>query len=91
MLLEKANLNEVVAADYYVEHYRDFLPQYISHGRPTQDTMDTYCTRIRIFLSWRNEKRIHPLSVHDYQMRIFWEDYMRSHKNNTIALTVIAV
>lgn len=91
MLPEKANLSEVVATDYYIEHYRDFLPRYISHGRPTQDTMDTYCTRIHIFLSWCHEKQIHPLSVHDYQMRIFLEDYMRGHKDSTISLTVVAV
>ena len=30
MLPKKANLSEVVTADYYVKHYRDFLPQYIS-------------------------------------------------------------
>lgn len=82
---------ESVTPDYYIEHYMDFLPRYISHGRPTADTLTTYQKRIRSFLQWCEGQGIHPLAVQDYQMRIFMEDFILAHKDSTVALTLIAI
>ena len=90
--LQAANsLMQVLDPDYYLLHYPELLPRYISHGRPTQDTLKTYRERIEIFLSLCSENKFHPLSVHDYQMRIFLEYYIQGHKDNTISVTIVAI
>ena len=49
--------------DYYVEHFQEFLPQYISHGNPSADTLINYVHEIKNFLNWCIGHRAHPLAL----------------------------
>lgn len=83
---------DAVTADYYVAHYKEFLPRYISKGHPTRDTLNTYMQNIDEFLAWCQEKNAHPFSIHDYQMRIYIEGLnLQNKKQATIALRVSSV
>ena len=64
---------QVITADYFVQHYIEFLPRYIANGNPSRNTLQTYCSWIDHFISWCLENKIHPLAVADYQMRVFRE------------------
>lgn len=80
-----------VTPEYYIEHFMEIMPRYIAKGRPTMDTMNTYHDRIKHFLEWCKENQRHPLAMHDYEMRIYMEQFIRTHKDSTVALTVIAI
>lgn len=82
---------EAITPDYYVQHYMEFLPRYISKGRPRQDTLHTYHRRISLFIDWCRENHRHPLMIHDYQMRIYIERLVHSYKDSTVALSLIAI
>ena len=64
---------QVITADYFVQHYIEFLPRYIANGNPSRNTLQTYCSWIDHFISWCLENKIHPIAVADYQMRVFRE------------------
>lgn len=82
---------EAITPDYYVQHYMEFLPRYISKGRPRPDTLHTYHRRISLFIDWCRENQRHPLTMHDYQMRIYMDSLINSHKDSTVALSLIAI
>lgn len=69
--LELVNEYEVPSPDYYVEHYKSFLPLYISSFHPRDDTLRTYAQHIDAFIAYCRTVRIHPLDVRDMQMRIY--------------------
>ncbi len=81
-----------ITPDYFAAHYAEFLPRYISHGRPTADTLRAYRSSIDIFLAWCRENQRHPLAIHDYQMRIYVESlYNKGYKNTYMARQVVAI
>lgn len=57
--------------DYYVEHFQEFLPQYISHGNPSADTLTNYIHEIKNFLGWCIGHRAHPLALKNTHCRIY--------------------
>ncbi len=81
-----------VTPDYFVTHYREFIPRYIAKGTPTEDTMLCYTSRIDAFIRWCLDNGIHPLAVQDYQMRIYRE-YLnqKQYKNDTKHIMIMAV
>jgi len=82
----------LVTPDYFVAYYLQFLPRYIANGRPTDDTLRDYKIHIDSFLRWCDEHNRHPLSIHDYQMRMYME-WMVNHEytDNTIAIKLSAI
>ena len=50
---------QVITADYFVQHYIEFLPRYIANGNPSRNTLQTYCSWIDHFISWCLENKIH--------------------------------
>ena len=84
--------SSIITKEYYVEHYTEFLPRYISNGHPTKDTMVTYTQSINAFILWCEENKRHPLEMHDYQMRIFLQGLTNSgYADNSISRIVSAV
>ena len=68
---------DAITPEYFIAHFHEYLPRYIAGGAPTADTRDTYELAIRLFLHWCAEQGLHPLrDVHDYQIRIYMEDYV---------------
>lgn len=60
-----------IDADSFIANFEKFLPLYIGRARPTEDTMATYETAIRIYLNWCKEARMHPFAVRDFQFRLY--------------------
>jgi len=82
----------LVTPDYFVAYYLQFLPRYIANGRPTDDTLRDYKIHIDSFLRWCDEHNRHPLSIHDYQMRMYMEWMVnREYTDNTIAIKLSAI
>ena len=83
---------EILNPDYYVMHYQEFIPMYISNGKPSLDTLKTYYSAINQFIKWCVENRRHPLAMHNYQMRIY-QQYLinKKYKDDSIAVKFIAI
>jgi integrase/recombinase XerC len=81
-----------ITPDFYVMYYLKFLPRYIANGRPSEDTLRDYKIHIDSFIRWCAEHDRHPLSMHDYQMRIYM-DWMinREYTDNTMAIKLTAI
>ena len=83
---------EALTPQYFLTHYREFLPQYVSNGRPSDDTLKTYYSSIDQFLKWCAFPNRNPLQFHDTQIRIYrnWL-YKRNYKDATVAIKMIAI
>ena len=80
-------------ADSFIANFAKFLPLYIGRTRPTEDTMATYETAIRIYLNWCQEVRIHPFAVRDFQFRLYIA-YMQDRQHlspATVRLKIAAI
>lgn len=71
--LMQMSSSQVITADYFVQHYSEFLPRYIANGNPSRNTLQTYCSWVNHFLGWCLENNLFPLAVSDYHMRLFRE------------------
>ena len=83
---------EQITPNYFVEHYREILPMYISSGKPANDTTTTYFQAIDDFIKWCINMKIHPLSVRDYQFRIYIK-FLNNNKYSqaTVQLKIAAI
>ena len=83
---------DTITPDYFVQHYAEFLPRYIAKGNPSADTMKHYCSQIDGFIRWCISKQRHPLSMHEYQMRIYREYLIsKQYKNDSMQIMLAAV
>lgn len=83
---------ELITGDMYIRNYKQFLPRYIAGGSPSADTFRTYTECIDQFLSWCIQNQLHPLSVQDYQMRLYLEHItQQGYKKSSTALYIIAI
>lgn len=73
----------LIDPDYYVHHFMEFMPRYIAHGNPSKDTRDNYTACIKHFIDWCAEKKMHPLAVTDYPMRIYRETLVQKGYRRT--------
>lgn len=62
---------EQLTPSYYVEHYFDFLPRYVSNGNPKDETLVAYSREIKFFIGWCNSHRAHPLALKDIHCRLY--------------------
>ena len=85
------NANVAPDPDYFVQHYAEYLPRYISKGSPSADTMRNYCNKIDSFIRWCLERKCHPLKMNDNRMRIY-RDYLinKGYQNDSIQLMLAA-
>lgn len=84
--------SSLITPDYYVLHYKEFIPMYISKGRPSEDTLSTYISSINQFLNWCRLSNAHPLSLKDYQLRMYQRILTENgYKDDSIAVKIIAV
>ena len=84
--------SEKIDADYFVTHFEEFIPRYIAKGNPSEDTLTHYNNQIRNFIRWCLKDSIHPLSVTEYQMRIFREWLVnQNYKAETIQHMLAAI
>ena len=91
-LIAKKVDSSIITSGYYLRRYKEILPRYISHGRPTEDTLKTYFTLIDQFIEWCRQQELEPLSAGDYQLRIYIEDLIQSkHTDNGIAVRVTSI
>lgn len=83
---------DAITEEYFIAHYAELLPRYISSRHPSSDTLNTYIQQIDTFLKWCLQSGYTPMSMHDYEMRIYME-HMRSHgyKDASISLNLSAV
>lgn len=92
VLIQQSLDQELITPDYYVLNYLQFIPRYISKGRPTADTLRDYRLHINSFIRWCAEHDRHPLSMHDYQMRMYMEYLInKEYSDNTIAIKLAAI
>lgn len=82
----------LITPDYYTLHYKEFIPMYISRGKPSEDTLKTYISAINQFLRWCKTSNAHPLYLNDYQLRIYQRILTeQGYKDDSIAVKIIAV
>lgn len=82
----------VITPDYYVLHYDEFIPMYISRGKPSADTLATYISSINQFLRWCKVSNAHPLYLRDYQLRTYQRILTdNGYKDDSIAVKIISV
>lgn len=90
--LPSLNLDaEAITPEYYIEHYIEFLPRYISNGRPSKDTLVTYREGIEHFKRWCHANNRTPLAVGDYQMRMYMEALYKVYKDSSIVRMFAAI
>lgn len=78
--------------DYFVEHYMDFLPLYISNGRPREDTLRTYKQHIDAFIDVCRKSNVHPLAMHDFQLRLYVRKLVdTNHSARGVAIRMAAI
>lgn len=83
---------EAPTPDYYVEHYEDFLPLYISSFHPRSDTMATYKQHIDAFIKACEAAGRHPLSIREMQMRVYASRLIESgHMESGVSLRLSAI
>lgn len=84
--------SEALTPEYFIGHYAEFLPRYISKGRPSADTMRDYCCNIDLFIRWCAEHKQHPLAMTDYQIRIY-RNYLnnKNYHPSTIAIKIASI
>ena len=81
-----------ISPDYFTAHYREFLPRYISFGRPSADTLRTYGQGIDQFIAWCRDMGRHPLAMQEYQLRLYLQYlYDLGYKDDTIGNKMAAV
>ena len=44
--------NHKMSPDYFLANFRSLMKRYISNGKPTDDTKNSYYSAIEQFLSW---------------------------------------
>lgn len=82
----------VLSPDYYLMHYKELLPRYIGHGRPSVDTLNHYFSYIDQFISWCIENNYHPVLIRDFEMRGYLEWlYAHGYKNDTVAVKLVSI
>jgi len=82
----------VMSPDYFLMHWKEILPRYVGHGRPSSDTMAHYTSYIEQFFGWCGSIGRHPMAVTDYEMRGFLEWlYHQGYKDDTIAVKLVAI
>lgn len=83
---------EAPTPDFYVEHYEDFLPLYISSLHPRKDTLRTYKQHIDAFIKACQTAGRHPLAIRDLQMRVYASRLIESgHAEAGVALRISAI
>ena len=86
------NISTALTPDFYILHYKEILPMYISHGRPSKDTLSTYFSAINQFLAWCKSGNAHPLYLQDLQLRMYQKILTdNGYKDDSIAVKIIAV
>ena len=84
--------SSLITPDYYALHYKEFIPMYISRGRPAEDTLVTYISSINQFLRWCKASNAHPIYLKDYQLRMYQRILTENgYKDDSIAVKIIAV
>lgn len=81
-----------VTSDYYVENYISFLSRYISSGRPSMDTLNSYDSSIKQFITWCSMAKLHPLAAMEHHM-IYYRDwlYKKNYKDVSIRAKLSAI
>ena len=83
---------DIMSADYFIEHWKEVLPRYIGKGRPSADTMANYVSAVNQFIEWCLKRKRHPLSVSDYNMREYLEWlFFKGYKNDTVTIKFVAL
>jgi site-specific recombinase XerD len=83
-----------IDATNFIENIKEYIKRDSAHGRPSQDTLNTYMSNINQFLQWCNlEARIHPLAavqddIKEYR-NYLWEN--RQLRVSTVSLKLTAI
>lgn len=82
-----------ISLEYFLLNFAKFLPMYIAKNRPSEDTMSTYETAIRLFLNWCKRMNMNPMAVGDFQMRFYIQflENTQKVKSSTVRLKMEAI
>ena len=88
-----------VTPEYFLAHYMDFVTMVIAHGKPAQDTLDTYKRNIDAFLEWCLTKaQISPFKLREKHLELY-RSMLYAEKNtndnnysvNSVYIRMVAV
>lgn len=76
----------------FIKDFKDYLPNYISNGNPSDDTLRTYEDEISRFISWCNENQIAPLKMSEIQANSYVRSlYTQKYAKASVAIKLAAI
>lgn len=78
--------------DYFVKHYKKIILRYISNGKPSDDTKNSYYSAIDQFIFWCSRVKVHPLDITEQQM-MYYRAILIEHnlKSSSVAFKLTAL
>lgn len=83
--------HQEITPAWFLSHYAELLPRYISNGRPTEDTMSSYCYHINLYLKVCEDKGWPPLQVTDFEVREYFWNKSQHAQAATVSAHITAV
>lgn len=80
-----------ITPEWFLAHYAELLPRYISNGKPTEDTMSSYCYHIGKFLEGCEARGWAPLRVTDFEVREYFWKMSQHAQAATVSAHITAV
>ena len=60
--------NQKMSPDYFLTNFRSLMKRYISNGKPSDDTKNSYYSTIEQFLSWCAALNVDVFKVNEQQL-----------------------
>lgn len=82
-----------ITPQFFLTHFMQFIAMYISAGRPSKDTINTYEYKINQFLAWCKQVRVDPFKMSEQQMFYYRHVLIdeRKYSEATVGVTFASV
>lgn len=87
-------MKSLISSEKFISQIEDYIKRDTAHGRPSQDTMNTYISNIRQYLEWcQTIRKIDPLQATQEDIKEYrnflWES--RQLRVSTVSLKLTAI
>lgn len=89
---DSASTKDSITEEEFLENYLKFLVKSIAKGRPSSDTIVSYDTTIRLYLSWCRDNEVEPMRARESDIRKYLDSLeKKGGSKSTIALKVAGI